>query len=129
LLFLVIVDQLNDVLQYVFGKLLGRHQIVPSISPNKTWEGFVGGTLSATAIGTALWWLTPFSLPAAAAISLTIALLGFAGGLVMSAIKRDLGVKDYGNLIGGHGGILDRMDSLIFAAPVFFHIVRFFYGS
>jgi phosphatidate cytidylyltransferase len=129
LLFLVIVDQLNDVLQYVFGKLLGRHQIVPSISPNKTWEGFVGGTLSATAIGTALWWLTPFSLPAAAAISLAIALLGFGGGLVMSAIKRDLGVKDYGNLIGGHGGILDRMDSLIFAAPVFFHIVRFFYGS
>ena len=128
LLFLVIVDQLSDVLQYVFGKLLGRHKIVPAISPNKTWEGFLGGTLSAAAIGTAMWWLTPFSIPVAAVISLTITLLGFAGGLVMSAIKRDLGVKDYGTMIGGHGGILDRMDSLIFAAPVFFHIVRFFYG-
>lgn len=128
LLFLVIVDQLSDVLQYVFGKLFGRHKIAPAISPNKTWEGFVGGVLSASLIGTALWWLTPFSLPAAAAISLAITLLGFAGGLVMSAIKRDLGVKDYGNIIGGHGGMLDRMDSLIFAAPVFFHIVRFFYG-
>jgi phosphatidate cytidylyltransferase len=128
LLFLVIVDQLSDVLQYVFGKLFGRHKIAPAISPNKTWEGFVGGTLCATAVGTALWWMTPFSLPAAAAIAFTITLLGFAGGLVMSAIKRDLGVKDYGTMIGGHGGILDRMDSMIFAAPVFFHIVRFFYG-
>jgi phosphatidate cytidylyltransferase len=72
--------------------------------------------------------MTPFSPLAAAAISLLITLLGFAGGLVMSAIKRDRGVKDYGTLIQGHGGILDRMDSLIFAAPVFFHIVRFFYG-
>ncbi len=128
LLFLVIVAQLNDVLQYVFGKLFGRRKIAPSISPNKTWEGFLGGTLGATAIGTGLWWMTPFTLPAAATISLSIALLGFAGGLVMSAIKRDRGVKDFGALIGGHGGILDRMDSLIFAAPVFFHVVRFFYG-
>lgn len=128
LLFLVIVDQLNDVLQYCFGKLFGRHKIAPAISPNKTWEGFVGGTLSVTAIGAGLWWTTPFTIPAAALIALTIALLGFAGGLVFSAIKRDLGVKDYGTMIGGHGGMLDRMDSLIFAAPVFFHIVRFFYG-
>jgi phosphatidate cytidylyltransferase len=128
LLYLVIVTQLSDVLQYVWGKLLGRHRIVPSISPNKTWEGFVGGVLSATALGTALWWLTPFTPAAAAAISLLVTLLGFAGGLVMSAIKRDRGIKDYGTLIQGHGGILDRMDSLIFAAPVFFHVVRFFYG-
>jgi phosphatidate cytidylyltransferase len=128
LLYLVIVTQLSDVLQYVWGKLLGRHKIVPSISPNKTWEGFVGGVLSATALGTALWWLTPFTPAAAAAISLLVTLLGFAGGLVMSAIKRDRGVKDFGTLIHGHGGILDRMDSLIFAAPVFFHVVRFFYG-
>ena len=128
LLYLLIVDQLSDVLQYVWGKLAGRHKIASTISPNKTWEGFIGGVLSATAIGTALWWMTPFSPLAAAAISLLITLLGFAGGLVMSAIKRDRGVKDYGTLIQGHGGILDRMDSLIFAAPVFFHIVRFFYG-
>lgn len=128
LLYLVIVTQLSDVLQYVWGKLLGRHKIAPSISPNKTWEGFVGGVLSATALGTALWWLTPFAPAAASAISLLVTLLGFAGGLVMSAIKRDRGVKDFGALIQGHGGILDRMDSLIFAAPVFFHVVRFFYG-
>jgi phosphatidate cytidylyltransferase len=128
LLFLVIVDQLSDVLQYVFGRLIGRHAIAPSISPGKTWEGFVGGGLSAAAIGTALWWLTPFTPPIAAVISLMIVLLGFIGGLVMSAIKRDRGVKDYGTIVGGHGGILDRMDSMIFAAPVFFHVVRFFYG-
>jgi phosphatidate cytidylyltransferase len=128
LLFLVIVGQLSDVLQYVWGKLIGRHKIAPNVSPNKTWEGFIGGTLSATAVGTGLWWLTPFSIPAAAGISLMITLLGFAGGLVMSAIKRDRGIKDYGNLIRGHGGMLDRMDSMIFAAPVFFHVVRFFYG-
>jgi phosphatidate cytidylyltransferase len=128
LLYLMIVTQLSDVLQYVWGKLFGRHKIAPSVSPNKTWEGFVGGVLSATALGTALWWLTPFTPAAAAAISLLVTLLGFAGGLVMSAIKRDRGVKDYGTLIQGHGGILDRMDSLIFAAPVFFHVVRFFYG-
>ncbi len=128
LLFLVIVTQMSDVLQYLWGKLLGRHPIAPNVSPNKTWEGFVGGVLSATALGTGIWWLTPFTPAAAAAISLLIALLGFAGGLVMSSIKRDRGVKDYGTLIQGHGGILDRMDSLIFAAPVFFHVVRFFYG-
>ncbi len=129
LLYLLIVDQLSDVLQYVWGKLAGRHKIAPNISPNKTWEGFLGGILSATAIGTALWWMTPFTPLAAAAISLLITLLGFAGGLVMSAIKRDRGVKDFGTIIQGHGGILDRMDSVIFAAPVFFHVVRFFYGS
>ncbi len=128
LLFLVIVVQLSDVLQYVWGTLAGRHKIAPSISPNKTWEGFLGGTLCATAIGTGLWWLTPFSPLAALGISFLITMLGFAGGLVMSAIKRDRGVKDYGTMIGGHGGILDRMDSVIFAAPVFFHVVRFFYG-
>lgn len=128
LLFLVIVDQLSDVLQYVWGKLLGRHKIAPVVSPNKTWEGFIGGVLSATAVGAGLWWMTPFTPAVAAAMSLLITLLGFAGGLVMSAIKRDRGVKDYGTLIEGHGGILDRMDSVIFAAPVFFHVVRFFYG-
>jgi phosphatidate cytidylyltransferase len=128
LLFLVIVCQLSDVLQYVYGKLLGKRQIAPNVSPSKTWEGFIGGALTATAIGAAMWWLTPFSPGAAAAIAFMITLLGFAGGLVMSAIKRDRGVKDFGNIIQGHGGILDRMDSVIFAAPVFFHVVRFFYG-
>jgi phosphatidate cytidylyltransferase len=127
MLYLVLVDQLSDVLQYVWGKMLGRHKIAPVVSPNKTWEGFIGGVLSATAIGTALWWMTPFTPAVAAPVSLAITLMGFAGGLTMSAIKRDRGVKDYGTLIKGHGGILDRMDSMCFAAPVFFHIVRYFY--
>jgi len=127
MLYLVLVDQLSDVMQYVWGKMLGRQKIAPVVSPNKTWEGFVGGVLSATAIGTALWWMTPFTPAVAAAVSLAITMMGFAGGLTMSAIKRDRGVKDYGTLIKGHGGILDRMDSMCFAAPVFFHIVRYFY--
>jgi phosphatidate cytidylyltransferase len=127
LIFLVLVVELSDVLQYVFGKLFGRHKIAPVISPNKTWEGFAGGILCASAIGTALWWATPFSPSAAAGMSLAITLAGFAGGLILSAIKRDRGVKDYGTLIAGHGGMLDRIDSLCFAAPIFFHLTRYFY--
>jgi len=127
LFYFVLVDQISDVLQYVWGKLLGKHKIAPQVSPNKTWEGFVGGTLSATLIGTALWWATPFNPWQAAAMSFVITLLGFAGGLTMSAIKRDRGVKDYGTLIRGHGGVLDRIDSLCFAAPVFFHLTRYYF--
>ena len=99
------------------------------MSPNKTWEGFVGGVLSATALGTALWWLTPFTPWQAGVLALVSCLLGFVGGLVMSSLKRDRGIKDFGALIPGHGGILDRMDSLIFAAPVFFHLTRFFFAG
>jgi phosphatidate cytidylyltransferase len=128
LLFLVVVVQLSDVLQYVWGKLLGRHKIAPDVSPNKTVEGFVGGVLSATAIGAGLWWATPFGPWEAAGFAFLICLFGFAGGLVASAIKRDRGVKDFSSLIAGHGGILDRIDSLCFAAPLFFHLVRYFYG-
>lgn len=125
LLFFVLVVQISDVLQYVWGKLFGKHAIVPTISPNKTVEGFWGGVLSATAIGTALWWATPFNWWQAAMLSFLLTLMGFFGGLVMSAIKRDRGVKDYGTMIEGHGGVMDRIDSLCFAAPVFFHLVRY----
>jgi phosphatidate cytidylyltransferase len=127
LLYLVLVDQLSDVLQYVWGKLAGKHKIAPSISPNKTWEGFLGGVATAALLGAALRWATPFTPLQAAGMSLAITLLGFAGGLVMSAIKRDAGVKDFGAVIEGHGGILDRIDSLCFAAPIFFHLVRYFF--
>ena len=127
LLYLIVVVQLSDVLQYVFGKTLGRHKIVPKVSPNKTWEGTVGGIATATLIGTALWWVTPFSPWEAAGIALVVNLAGFAGGLCMSAIKRDRGIKDFGSLIQGHGGVLDRIDSLCFAAPLFFHLVRYLY--
>jgi phosphatidate cytidylyltransferase len=125
--FLVIVVQSSDVLQYVWGKLFGRHKVAPALSPSKTWEGLVGGVLSATLLGASLWWITPFSPLEAAAIAFSINLMGFFGGLVMSAIKRDRGVKDWGHLIAGHGGVLDRLDSVLFSAPVFFHIVRYWY--
>ncbi len=126
---LIFVVQLSDVLQYVWGKLIGRHKVAPALSPSKTWEGFVGGTLSATLIGTALWWMTPFSLTEAAGMCLVVTLMGFFGGLVMSAIKRDKGVKDWGHLIAGHGGFIDRLDSVIFAAPIFFHLTRYWYST
>lgn len=129
LLFLIIVVQGSDVLQYIWGKTLGSHPIVPKVSPNKTWEGFIGGVLCATALGAALSSFTPFTALEAAGLSFVSCLLGFAGGLVMSSIKRDRGVKDFGEIIPGHGGMLDRLDSLIFAAPVFFHLTRFFFAS
>ena len=124
--FLVIVVQGSDVLQYIWGKLLGRHLLAPALSPSKTWEGLVGGVASATALGAALHWITPFTPLQAAGLALLLCAMGFLGGLVMSAIKRDRGIKDWGQLIRGHGGMLDRLDSLVFAAPVFFHTVRFF---
>jgi phosphatidate cytidylyltransferase len=125
--FLVIVVQGSDVLQYVFGKLFGRHKVAPSLSPSKTWEGLVGGIASATALGAALWWITPFSPSQAAGLAFVSCLMGFLGGLVFSAIKRDRGVKDWGRMIEGHGGMLDRLDSVIFAAPIFFHLTRFWF--
>jgi phosphatidate cytidylyltransferase len=127
LLYFVLVVQASDVLQYIWGKTLGKRKIVPAVSPNKTWEGFLGGVATATLLGTALWWATPFTPWQAAGMSFTITLMGFAGGLVMSAIKRDRGVKDYGTLIKGHGGVMDRIDSLCFSAPIFFHLTRYFF--
>jgi phosphatidate cytidylyltransferase len=129
LVFLILVVQSSDVLQYVWGKLFGRTKIAPEVSPSKTVAGFVGGVACATLLGAALWWITPFTPLQAAAISLAIALMGFLGGLVMSAIKRDRGVKDWGALIEGHGGMLDRLDSVCFSAPIFFHIVRYWWST
>jgi phosphatidate cytidylyltransferase len=126
--FLVIVVQGSDVLQYVFGKLFGRHKVAPSVSPSKTWEGLLGGVAAATGLGAALSWITPFSTLQAAGFAFVACLMGFVGGLVFSAIKRDRGVKDWGRMIEGHGGMLDRLDSVIFAAPIFFHLTRFWFG-
>ncbi len=122
---LVFVVQLSDVLQYTWGKLFGRRPVAPRLSPSKTWEGLIGGVLSATLAGASLWWITPFSFSEALGMGLIVTLMGFCGGLVMSAIKRDRGVKDWGHLIEGHGGFIDRLDSVMFAAPIFFHIVRY----
>jgi phosphatidate cytidylyltransferase len=129
LVFLVLVAQASDVLQYLWGKWLGRHLIAPRISPSKTVEGFFGGIGCATLLGTSLWWITPFSIMQAAAVSLMITLLGFAGGLILSAQKRARGIKDWGDLIRGHGGMLDRIDSLWLSAPVFYYFARFGWGD
>ena len=125
---LILVVQLSDVLQYVCGKLLGKRKIAPKLSPSKTVEGFVGGIALATLVGASLFWITPFTVLQAGLIALLVCLLGFAGGLVLSAIKRDRGVKDWGHMIEGHGGMLDRLDSICFAAPVFFHVLRYWWG-
>lgn len=126
-LFLVFVTEMSDVLQYVWGKLFGRHRILPTISPHKTWEGLIGGALSASALSLLVRFLTPFSPWETVGVALLITVVGFCGGAVMSAVKRDLGTKDFGAMIPGHGGVLDRVDSLCYTAPVFFHYVRYFY--
>ena len=117
-----------DVGGYAFGSWMGAHKLAPRISPNKTVEGLIGGVASVTIIGTLLYPVTPFNPFQAWCFSLIIGLAGFAGGLSMSAIKRDRGVKDYGTIIEGHGGVLDRLDSICFSAPLFFHLVRFFFS-
>jgi phosphatidate cytidylyltransferase len=127
IVFLILTVQSSDVFQYVWGKLLGKHKISTTISPSKTLEGLVGGVLTSTAVGAALWWMTPFNVWQAALIALTINIMGFFGGFVLSAIKRDRGVKDWGSMIEGHGGMLDRVDSISFSAPIFFHIVRYWW--
>lgn len=127
LFFFLLVVTLGDAFQYISEKLLGKHVIAPAISPNRTWEGYLGGVGCATLFGTAMWWATPFEPWEAAIMSVVITTMGFAGGMTMSAIKRDRGVKDYGTLIEGHGGVLDRIDSTCFAAPIFFHFTRFLF--
>lgn len=130
LLFLVALTQFNDVAQFTWGKLFGRHKIVPKVSPNKTWEGFLGG-FGSTMVVAALagLFLTPMPFYYAALAGGMIAIAGFLGDVTISAFKRDLGVKDSGGLIPGHGGILDRVDSLTYAAPVFYHAMHFFVFS
>src|SRR5487761_1821868 len=127
LFFFLLVVALGDAFQYLSEKLIGQHVIAPAISPNRAWEGFLGGVGCATLFGTAMWWATPFHPLMAAVMSLIITTMGFAGGMTMSAIKRDRGVKDYGTLIEGHGGVLDRIDSTCFAAPIFFHVTRYLF--
>ena len=128
LLYLVILTQLNDVAQYLWGKAIGKTKAAPSVSPNKTVEGFLGGLGSTLVLAVLLApVLTPFDVLTALLAGAIIAFAGFFGDLVISALKRDLGVKDAGSLLPGHGGVLDRLDSLAFAAPLFFHFVAFVY--
>jgi len=127
LLFLVIVTEMNDVFQFLWGKLIGRHKIFPIVSPKKTMEGFWGGVLTTTVASLALRFLTPFGVVETMFFAFCIAIAGFFGDVVMSAVKRDAGVKDFSNAIPGHGGALDRVDSLCYTAPLFFHMTAYFY--
>ncbi|MBC8737117.1 phosphatidate cytidylyltransferase [Paraburkholderia sp. UCT31] len=127
LLFFLLVVQSSDVFQYVCGKLWGRHKLSPAVSPSKTVEGLLGGGAMAVLLGAVLHGLTPFSLWQAAAMSLVTVAAGFIGGLVLSGVKRSLGAKDWGVMLAGHGGMLDRVDSICFAAPIFFHLTRYFF--
>ncbi|MBK8183992.1 MAG: phosphatidate cytidylyltransferase [Candidatus Competibacteraceae bacterium] len=127
-LFLLLLTELNDVAQFCWGKLFGKHRISPTVSPNKTVEGAVGGMLTTLALSVLLApWLTPFGMRDALFAGALIGVAGFFGDLSLSALKRDLGIKDSGNLLPGHGGILDRVDSLTYTAPLFFHFTRYLY--
>lgn len=129
LFFFVLIVQLNDVFQYMWGQLLGRNVIAPQINASRTWEGFIGGVLSTILVGILLSWATPFGVVWAGPVAGLVALAGFAGSMTMSGIKRDRNVKDYGTLVSGHAGVLDRIDSICFAAPVFFHLTRAFFST
>jgi phosphatidate cytidylyltransferase len=126
--YLLVLTQINDVAQFLWGKMLGKHQVLPKVSPNKTVEGLLGGILTTTTLAWLLGpWFTPMSPLHAALAGLLISLFGFIGDVVISAIKRDIGIKDTGNLLPGHGGILDRLDSLTYTAPLFFHFIYYLY--
>lgn len=128
LFYFVLISQLSDVLQWLWSRLKSQRVIAPEVSSTRTWEGVLGGTLSTGIFGALLYWVTPFTPWQSACMAMVIAFLGFAGGITMSAIKRDRGVRDYGTLVMGHAGVLDRIDSLCFSAPIFYHLTRFFFS-
>jgi phosphatidate cytidylyltransferase len=126
LLYLVFLTQFNDVAQYTWGKLFGQHKVIPKVSPKKTWEGLIGGNLTTLLLAVLIApYLTPLTEMQAVGAGLIIGVFGFIGDVTISALKRDIGVKDSGSLIPGHGGVLDRIDSLTYTAPLFFHYVYY----
>lgn len=126
LLYLLILTEFNDVAQYVSGKTLGRHKAIPKVSPKKTIEGVVGGVIATTLLAVlAAPYLTPLTPAESVLLGLLLGFAGFFGDVTLSAVKRDIGLKDSGSILPGHGGILDRVDSLTFTAPLFFHAVYY----
>jgi phosphatidate cytidylyltransferase len=121
--FLVMVVQIGDLLDILFGRRIGRTRIAPGLSP-RTWEGLVCGVIGAAIAGGMLYWITPFGPLAAMGMAAIASVSGHFGSLVLTAIKRDKGVRDWSHLIPGQGGLLDQLDSVIFAAPVFFHLTH-----
>jgi phosphatidate cytidylyltransferase len=129
IIYIIMLTAFNDVFQYTWGKLLGKHKILPSISPNKTWEGFIGGILTSSLLGLGLSFLTPLSTYEALITGLLVGIIGFLGDSLISAIKRDLDLKDTDDLIPGHGGAMDRLDSILLTAPLFYHLLKFFISN
>jgi phosphatidate cytidylyltransferase len=128
LFFFVLISQISDVLQWVWSRVGKQRIIAKDVSNSRTWEGVLGGALSTGIVAATLYWVTPFKPWEAACMGIVVAALGFAGGMTMSAIKRDRGVHDYGTLVMGHAGVLDRIDALCFSAPIFYHITRFLFA-
>jgi phosphatidate cytidylyltransferase len=125
-LLLVVLTELNDVFQFLCGKLFGRRKVIPSVSPHKTEAGFLGGALCSTALAAWLWpRFLPLSVTEAALLGLLLSLCGMLGDLVCSAVKRYQGVKDFSGILPGHGGVIDRIDSLMATAPAFFFFLYF----
>ena len=129
LCYIIFATELNDVAAFTFGKLFGHHPLRSEISPKKTWEGAIG----ALAVALILPWLLRFSFPFFGTwqlilTGLIVGIGGQFGDLSISLIKRDIGTKDMGSAIPGHGGILDRIDSLIYVAPLFMHMAGYYYG-
>lgn len=126
IIYLVVLTSFNDVFQFTWGKLLGERKVLPTVSPNKTWEGLIGGVITTAILSYFIRFLTPFSPGEALFTGLVIGVMGFVGDAVISAIKRDLHLKDTDDLIPGHGGAMDRLDSIIITAPIFYHLLTYF---
>jgi len=129
LLYLLFAVELNDVAAYVCGKLFGRHPLCTNVSPWKTREGAIGAVVISAVFPLAVRFALPdFSALECVFAGLIVGIGGHLGDLSISVIKRDIGIKDMGTLIRGHGGVLDRIDSLLYAAPLFFHYTRYAHG-
>ena len=127
LIYFIFLTQFNDVLQFIWGTAFGKRLISPVISPKKTWEGLIGSIITSMGIAFGLKFLTPFSGFQSLFIGFMIPLFGLWGDLTISSLKRSLNVKDMGTLIPGHGGILDRVDSILLSSIVYFYLIHFWF--